>query len=50
MKYGRHNKRAYQTLRTLTKTSPKSISIIEDNNGKPLADEMKMLNRWTILL
>ena len=27
MKYGRDNKRAYQLLRTLTKTSPRSISI-----------------------
>ena len=44
IKYGRYNKRAHQIRRTLTKTSP---IIIEDNNGKPLAHETKILNRWT---
>ena len=47
MKYGLHNNQAYQLLRTLTKISPRSTSIIEDNNGKPLASEMKILNRRT---
>ena len=47
MKYEIHNKRAYQTLRNFTKTSPRSNSIIEDNNGKPLADKTNILNRLT---
>ena len=32
MRHGRHNKRAYETLSTLTKTTPRSTSIIEDSN------------------
>ena len=47
MKYRKYNKRSYQTLKTLTNTSPRSTAIIEDNNGTPLADETKILNRWT---
>ena len=47
MKYGRHHKRAYQTLRTRTNTSPRSTSIIGDNNRKPLDDETNILNRRT---
>ena len=47
MKYGRHNKRAYQTLKSLTKTSARSTSIIEDKNGQPLAEEHYMLKRCT---
>ena len=43
MKYGRHNKQTYQILRTLTKISPRSTSIIEDSIGKLLADETKIL-------
>ena len=42
MKYGRFSKRAYETLRTLTKTAHRQSSIIEDNQGNPLA-----VNRWT---
>ena len=33
MKYGRHNKRAYETLKSLTKTPSRITPIIEDNNG-----------------
>ena len=33
-------------MRTLTNTSPRSTLIIEDNNGKQLADDTKLLNRW----
>ena len=33
MKHGRHNKRAYETLITLTMIIPRSTLIIEDNNG-----------------
>ena len=47
MKYGRHDKQACRTLRTLTMTSPIITSIIEDNNANPLADVTKILNRWT---
>ena len=44
MKYGRHNKRAYQTLRTLTNTSRRSTSIIKVK-WKAI-DEIKILNIW----
>ena len=47
MRHGRHNKRAYEILRTLTKTTPRSTSIIEDNNGTPLAEDSMILKRWT---
>ena len=47
IKHGRHNKRAYETLKILTKTTPRSTSIIEDRNGVPLADDTLKLNRWT---
>ena len=47
MKHGRHNKRAYETLKMLTKTIPRSTSIIEDRNGVPLAEDTLKLNRWT---
>ena len=47
MKHGRHNKRAYETLKMLTKTTPRSISIIEDRNRVPLAEDTLKLNRWT---
>ena len=46
MKYGRHNKRAYETLKILTKTPARSTSIIEDKNGQPLAEEHSILKRW----
>ena len=47
MKYGRHNKRAYETLKSLTKTPSRSTSIIEDKNGQPIAEEHSILKRWT---
>ena len=47
MKYGRHNKRAYETLKSLTRTPSRSTSIIEDKNGQPLAEENSILKRWT---
>ena len=47
MKYGRFSKRAYETLRTLTKTAHRQSSIIEDKQGKPLAEEQAIVNRWT---
>ena len=34
MRYGKYNKRAYNTLEILTKSSRRTTSIIEDNNGK----------------
>ena len=47
MRHGRHNKWAYETLRTLTKTTPRSTSIIEVNsNGTPLAEDSMILKRW----
>ena len=50
MTYGRYNKRAYETLKSLTKTPARSTSIIssiEDKNGQPLAEEHSILKRWT---
>ena len=47
IKHSRHNKRAYETLKMLTKTTPRSTSIIEDRNGVPLAKDTLKLNRWT---
>ena len=47
MKHGRHNKRAYETLKMLTKTISRSTFIIEDSNGVPLAEDTLKLNRWT---
>ena len=37
--YGRFSKLARATLRTFTKSANRQSSIIEDNQGKPLADE-----------
>ena len=42
-----HNKWAYETLRTLTNTTPISISIIEDINDIPLAEDSMILKRLT---
>ena len=42
-----HNKWAYETLRTLTNTTPISISIIEDINDIPLAEDIMILKRLT---
>ena len=47
MKYGRFSKRAYESLRNLTKTAHIQSSIIEDKQGKPLAEEQAIVNRWT---
>ena len=47
MKYGRFSKRAYETLRTLTKTAHRQSSTIEDKQGKPLSEEKAIVNRWT---
>ena len=47
MRHGRHNKRAYATLRTLTNTISRSTSIIEDSNGTPEAEDIMILKRWT---
>ena len=45
MKYVRHNKIAYETLKSLTKTPERSTSIIEYKNEQPLAEEHSILNR-----
>ena len=47
MKYGRHNKRSYATLKSLIKTPARITSIIEDKNGHPLAEEHSILKRRT---
>ena len=46
MRHGVHNKRAYEILRTLTKITPRSTSIIEDSNVTPLAEDSMILKRW----
>ena len=47
MRYGRYNKRAYNTLKILTKSSRITTFIIEDSNRKPISEESSILNRWT---
>ena len=47
IKYGRFSKRAHETLRTLKKTAHRQSSIIEDKQGKHLAEEQAIVNRWT---
>ena len=47
MKYRRFRKRAYETLRALIKTPHRQSSIIDDNEGKQLAEEKSILKRWT---
>ena len=47
MRHGRYNKRAYETLITLTKTIPRSTSIIEDSKSIPLTEDSMILKRWT---
>ena len=39
MKYGRFSKRAYATLRTLTKTPLGQSPIIDGKEGKPLDEK-----------
>ena len=47
MIYERYNKRAYNTLNILTKSTRRTTSIIEDSNVKPLSEDSSILNRWT---
>ena len=47
MRYGIYNKRYYNTLKILTKSSRRITSIIEDSNGKPPSVDSSILNRWT---
>ena len=49
MRHGRHNKRAYATLRTITKTTPRSTSTIEDSNGTPLAEDSMIIKRTAMI-
>ncbi|XP_076438257.1 uncharacterized protein LOC143277357 [Babylonia areolata] len=42
-----NSKRAYNTLKTLTKTSQPRSAVIEDKDGKLLTDSEEVLNRWT---
>ena len=42
-----NSKKAYVTLRNLTKTQQKSASVIEDSKGKLLTDSTAVLGRWT---
>ena len=47
MKYGRHAKKAHETLKSLIKTQERSTSIIEDKNGQSVDEEHYVLWRWT---
>ena len=47
IRYRIHNKWAYETLRTLTNTTPISTSIIEDINDIPLDEGSMILKRLT---
>ena len=47
MHHRRHSRRAYETLKMLTKTKSRITSIIEDINGLPLAEDKMILGRWT---
>ena len=40
-------KKAYNTLKTLTKTSKLKASGIADTDGNPLTDSAAVLNKWT---
>ncbi|XP_076443965.1 uncharacterized protein LOC143282251 [Babylonia areolata] len=42
-----NSKRAYSTLKTLTKTSQPRSAVIEDKDGKLLTDSEEVLKRWT---
>ena len=39
MRYGRYNKRSYNTLKILTKSLRRATSIIEDSIGNPLSED-----------
>ena len=47
MHHARQNKRAYETLKMLTKTKSRITSIIEDSNGLPLVEDKMILELWT---
>ena len=47
MHHRRHSRRAYETLKMLTKTKSRITSIIEDSNSLPLAEEKMILDRCT---
>ena len=43
----KNSKKAYETLRTLTKTQQNKSSVIEDNSGSLLTENAAVLKRWT---
>ena len=43
----RANKKAYQTLKILTKSTRRKTMIILDKNNKPVAENAALLNIWT---
>ena len=47
MSKGRANKKAYQTLKILTKSTRRKTMIILDNNNKPVAENTALLKTWT---
>ncbi|MGL4418375.1 MAG: reverse transcriptase domain-containing protein [Plesiomonas shigelloides] len=42
-----NSKKAYQTIKTLTKTQQRSAKVIENSNGQLLTENAAVLNRWT---
>ena len=47
MSKGRANKKAYQTLKILTKSKRRKTMIILDKNNKPVAENSALLKTWT---
>ena len=47
LKRGVYSKRAYNTIKSITYTTSKTTSIIEDKDGTPPADDLSRLRRWT---
>ena len=46
-KKGRANKKAYETLKILTKSTKRQTMIIIDKNNKALIENRVLLNTWT---
>jgi exonuclease III len=42
-----NSKKAYETLRNLTKSQQMPVSVIDDSNGKLLTERTEVLGRWT---
>ena len=47
MAKGRVNKKAYQTLKILTKTTRRKTMIILDKDNKPVTENIELIKTWT---